>query len=334
METDLPSHLGWYINLSNGFYSGQISSSSYTFALPNSTYNFTVASGIKSFVPDPAHGTITVDGNSFTVTVNFTLIGYNLTFKENGLPDNYVWYVDLAGGYSSGSIHNDSYTFHLINGTYDYNISDNNAAYRPNITIGSVNINGKSKTVDIIFNETRFSIYFISYGLPAGTGWNISLNGIIKYSDNRTIRFSELPGVYNYTVYNLSSYYALSYSGSVSLIDRNIYVTVPYLPYAYLAIGVTPSAFTLMFNGKKMDGNSSISMKLVSGNYTISIMSSGYVTQNMTLFIRSGSNVEIIVNLQKVHSGSSVSQLGIYAIMVGAGALVGILWGALVFRKK
>ena len=54
----------------------------------------------------------------------------------------------------------------------------------------------------------------------------------------------------------------------------------------------------------------------------------------MTLFIRSGSNVEIIVNLQKTHSSSSVSQLGIYAIMVGAGALVGILWGAMVFRKK
>ena len=110
----------------------------------------------------------------------------------------------------------------------------------------------------------------------------------------------------------------------MSLIDRNIYVTVPFLPYAYLAIGVSPSKFTLMFNGKKMDGNSSISMKLVSGNYTMSIMSSGYVTQNITLFIRSGSNVEIIVNLQKVHSSSSVSQLGIYAIMVGAGALVGI----------
>ena len=85
------------------------------FALPNGTYNFTVASSIKSFIPDPAHGTITVDGKSFTVTVNFTLIGYNLTFNENGLPDNYVWYVDLADGYSSGSIHNDSYTFHLIN---------------------------------------------------------------------------------------------------------------------------------------------------------------------------------------------------------------------------
>ena len=75
-------------------------------------------------------------------------------------------------------------------------------------------------------------------------------------------------------------------------------------------------------------------MKLVTGNYTISIMSSGYVTQNMTLFIRSGSNVEIIVNLQKTHSSSSDSQLGIYAVMVGAGALVGILWGAMVFRKK
>ena len=334
METDLPSHLGWYVNLSNGFYSGQISSSSYTFALPNGTYNFTVASSIKSFIPDPAHGTITVDEKSFTVTVNFTLIGYNLTFKENGLPDNYVWYVDLADGYSSGSIHNNSYTFHLINGTYDYNISDNNAVYRPNITIGSVNINGKSKTVDITFSETRFSIYFVSYGLPAGTGWNISLDGIIKHSENRTITFSEFPGVYNYTVYNLSSYYALPHSGFVDLVNSNISVTVSYFSYAYLAIGVTPSEFTLMFNGKKMDANSSISMKLVTGNYTISIMSSGYVTQNMTLFIRSGSNVEIIVNLQKTHSSSSVSQLGIYAVMVGAGALVGILWGALVFRKK
>ena len=188
--------------------------------------------------------------------------------------------------------------------------------------------------MDITFSETRFSIYFVSYGLPAGTGWNISLDGIIKHSDNRTITFSEFPGIYNYTVYNLSSYYALPYSGFVDLVNSNISVTVSYFSYACLAIGVTPSAFTLMFNGKKMDGNSSISMKLVSGNYTLSIMSSGYVTQNMTLFIRSGSSVEIIVNLQKTHSSSSVSQLGIYAIMVGAGALVGILWGALVFRKK
>ena len=105
--------------------------SSYTLALPNGAYNFTVASSIKSSIPHPAHGTITVDEKSFTVTVNFTLVGYNLTFNENGLPDNYVWYVDLADGYSSGSIHNNSYTFHLVNGTYDYNISVNSEGVTP-----------------------------------------------------------------------------------------------------------------------------------------------------------------------------------------------------------
>ena len=334
MEKNLPSHLAWYVNLSNDFRSGEISSSGYSFALPNGSYNFSIASSIKSFSPDPASGKITVNGRSVTVIINFNLNGYNLTFNEDGLPDNYVWYVNLTDGYNSGPIHNNTYSFHLTNGTYNYHIADNSAIFIPNMRLGTVTIKGKPMTVNVLFNMSRFFISFISHDIPSGTGWNISLDGMVEHSDNKTISFSELPGIYNYTVYNLSSYYALPYAGSVDLVNRNISVNISFHSYAYFAIGVSPDIFTLIFNGKKMDGNSSISMKLAGGNYTISVISSGYITQNMTLFIKSGSNVEIIVNLQKIHSSSSVSQLGIYAIVAGAGVAVGMLWGALVFRKK
>ncbi len=75
-----------------------------------------------------------------------------------------------------------------------------------------------------------------------------------------------------------SAYYLNDYSGTVNLIDRNKSVNVSFLPYVYLEIKAEPEAFTVLFNGKQMFVNTSISMKLVGGNYTISIMSSGYIS--------------------------------------------------------
>ena len=131
-----------------------------------------------------------------------------------------------------------------------------------------------------------------------------------------------------------SAYYLNDYSGTVNLIDRNKSVNLSFLPYAYLDIKAEPEAFTVLFNGKQMSVNTSISMKLVGGNYTISIMSSGYISQNMTLNISPGSHVQLLVDLQKVKANTSLSQLGIYAIIGGVGAMIGIIWGAVVFRKK
>ena len=54
----------------------------------------------------------------------------------------------------------------------------------------------------------------------------------------------------------------------------------------------------------------------------------------MTLNISSGSHVQLLVDLQKMKANTSLSQLGIYAIIGGLSAMIGIIWGAVVFRKK
>jgi YVTN family beta-propeller protein len=72
-QTGLPYGIPWYVNLSNGIRSGELTGSTFSAYLPNGTFTYTVQTTNYNFTVDPASGTLKVYGESSSVNITFKL---------------------------------------------------------------------------------------------------------------------------------------------------------------------------------------------------------------------------------------------------------------------
>jgi hypothetical protein len=84
-------------------------------------------------------------------------------------------------------------------------------------------------------SPTYYSVNFTEVGLPPGTAWNVTLNGVTKASSNSSIIFTVPNGEYRYSVaspilVNGVEYVATEPSGTVTVNNNNVTVTVQYVP--------------------------------------------------------------------------------------------------------
>ena len=66
-----------------------------------------------------------------------------------------------------------------------------------------------------------YNITFTESGLPSGTTWYVTLNGTTESSTTSTIVFSEINGIYTYSIANVSGYTVSPLSGSVTVQGKN-----------------------------------------------------------------------------------------------------------------
>jgi thermopsin len=69
-----------------------------------------------------------------------------------------------------------------------------------------------------------FRLYTVTYtetGLPHGTSWSVTLNGVTFTTTGNSIKFYDPNGAYNYTVFSPSAYTAHPASGKVTVHDGN-----------------------------------------------------------------------------------------------------------------
>lgn len=155
-EYGLPSGITWYLNLTNSsnFRTSYSGYGTITVQLLNGTYKYTAQTADKLYSPENSSGTITVDGSAVNDAVIFSLVTYNVTFKESGLPAGTDWYLNVSGGSmleSSTSTIVDS----LPNGTYTFEIS-NTSTYYTSVTGGTISVNGKNITEAITFQHFAY----------------------------------------------------------------------------------------------------------------------------------------------------------------------------------
>ena len=67
-----------------------------------------------------------------------------------------------------------------------------------------------------------YNITFTETGLPSGTSWSVTLNGVKESSTASTIVFSELNGTYTYTVNSVSGYTVSPSSGSITVNGKDM----------------------------------------------------------------------------------------------------------------
>jgi hypothetical protein len=151
-ESGLSSGTNWYVTL-NGIAKSS-SNNTIIFNEPNGSYSY-IISGIPGYRASSYSGTISVNGNSVSVPINWTIITYTITITENGIPNGTSWSATLTGTTFNGQYINitlssttNTITFNEPNGSYSYTIHLP-SGYQSNSVKGQVNVSGNSAIATI-----------------------------------------------------------------------------------------------------------------------------------------------------------------------------------------
>lgn len=329
----LPAGTPWSVTLDQTTLS--TTSSQIQFNVINGTYNYKVIKpGIYS--SSPSTGIAMVFGENIAINVNFALVEYQLTFTQTGHPYGEAWSVNLAGDVKSTT--GNDITYMLPNGTYSYSVSGHEY-YLANPESGIALVNGVDSTVPIQFVKGYFSVNFVQTGLPAGSGWSVTINGIEHTAIGSTLTVELTNGTYVYSVNAPTGYKSVQGSGTISVFGQS--QTEP--------VQFTKQTFTVLFNanglksgiewGVNFNGvqvnttTAAMSFEVANGNYTYEVSQvNGYsLALNSSYVLVNGNNVTVNVNYSENPNNALTAGLMSIGAVVGIGAGFGIAY--MLWRK-
>jgi len=163
-ESGLSSGTSWSVKLNN--ITKTSTNGTIIFNEPNGTYSY-IISGISGYRANTYSGTINVNGNPVSVSINWTVITYPITITENGLPNGTSWSATLTGTTFNGQYINvtlssttNTITFNEPNGTYSYTIHLP-SGYQSNSVKGQVNVSGNSETLTFSAQQTMNYLWIV-----------------------------------------------------------------------------------------------------------------------------------------------------------------------------
>lgn len=210
----LPNGTNWSISM-NG-QTNYTKSNNLSFEEFNGTYFYSIGL-VPGYYTFPENGTVKVDGSDKTVMIYFSITMYLLTFNETGLPPQVLWYVNLSGMLRS-SIGN-SIIFNLPNGTYNFTVS-NESGYLQSAPFGKIVVNGTNILYNITFGKI-YEVIFLQEGLPKGSEWSVTFDGITKSTTTDRIFFEAVNGSYSYTITTTASDSQYKYTLGLIFISTN-----------------------------------------------------------------------------------------------------------------
>ncbi|MGC8563115.1 MAG: hypothetical protein ACP5NO_08010, partial [Thermoplasmata archaeon] len=242
----------------------------------------------KEYSLSPSSGSFTVNGTVQYININFSLMLYEVSFIEKGLPLGTTWYVNLSNGKSYSNFVN-YIVIELFNGSYSYTISTTNKDYEIKQFEGNFTIKGANLTINITFEAVNYSVSFIESGLPYGSSWYVNLsNGQSYSSSSNTITFNETNGTYPYILATGNKDYApTQYSGSLTVNGAPVSESITFNLVTYKIIftesGLSSGTtwYVTLNNITKSSSNNTIIFDEPNGSYSYTIQGiSGYRTSN------------------------------------------------------
>jgi PKD repeat protein len=211
-----------------------------TGGLPPYSFNWTFGDGSTSTAQNPTHsysalGTydvnVTVSDGAGSVsrhqlTVHVAERSFITSFSETGLPAGTSWSVTLAGDvrFTVG----ESLNMTEPNGSYSFSVGEV-AGYLSTPESGSVTVAGSNLSSSLAFAPTTFPIAISEVGLPTGTTWAISADGVEHTSSTATIDFAMLNGTFSYAVSGVPGYIPFTSIGTLVVTGLNVTRTVAFL---------------------------------------------------------------------------------------------------------
>ena len=286
-ETGLATGTSWDVDL-NGSFGTALAPTNIVVQAPNGANPFYVSA--TGYTANPASGTVTVSGGPASQAIAFTLIPpvtlYNVTFTESGLPVSSDWGVTIQtdGAYISSNYLCTNSTFggtslncSVANGYYSWYVDTLTPNYTGNPMVGWLTISGHAASVSVTFvnSSTEYLAWFgeVWYsllgtgGLPNGTSWGVTVNGVTQTTQGMWVTFLELNGSTSaYSINPPSGYGVLPSYGNLTGYAN------PYQSFDYLTVAV--HAFVSFYS----DPPASPSGILVGTNVSLAAMGSMVAT--------------------------------------------------------
>ena len=306
-ETGLVPGSGWSVDLNGSV--EFTSSGTILYRLSGGTYNFTIGP-VDNYRAAPASGSVRVNGTIAGVYVVFSSIVWWLDFAQVSLPTGTTWYVNLTSGpagfvlpppVSSNTL---NLAYQLANGTYNYTAQSADKEFVGPPT-GSVEVRGTSPgTVFLTFRPVLHNVTFVENGLPAGTRWQVLLNGTDGNSTASHLNFSVPNGIYSYTVGGVFGYAPTPAQGSVTVRGSDPapvvigFVSTSSYAVTFHETGLAPGTGWSVAIGSQFQSSLSDNITLieVNGTYGYVIQAvPGYTTNYSGVVTVAGANVSINV---------------------------------------
>lgn len=275
LETGLPAGTTWGVDL-GGNNSASLGTGNVTFYLPNGTYYYTIP-GLSGYTSNETSGNLTVKGTSIFIEIRFTSVLYRLTFDETGVPAGSSWAINLNG--NDYLVSGNSTVFSVPNGTYNFMLLSvtGNYVYYPIPAGGYVIVKGTGIVVNISYQDFVYNVSFLEKNLTTGSNWDITFNGITKYSlGSEYINFSGQNGSYTYSVGIYKDYTPHPFSGVVNVTG----------PHSTIDVNFTlAELYKVEFIQQNLPSGFSWGLT-VSGEYNYS--SANYTTSIVTMHLPNG----------------------------------------------
>lgn len=156
----------------------------------------------SGFVVARASGVVTLHNASVGVARPFAPQRYEVTLVGVGLALHTRWTVRIDGKTLVGR--EPFVAVALANGTYPY-VASPVPGYHGEWS-GNVTVNGTGIAVSGVYTRVLYAVTFTEEGLPGGSNWTVTVDGITRSSNTSTMTF-ELPnGTYVYTAAGPSLY--------------------------------------------------------------------------------------------------------------------------------
>lgn len=255
-------------------------------------------------------------------------------FGESGLLSGSSWSVTFNGmtKVSTGN----EIVFDIVNGTYQ------NYSYTVHTTNGYTG-GGESGVFSYMgdnsfnLNSTFAPLYTFKIaetGLPAGTSWNVTVNGTVHTLTTGSISFLGTNGTkFSYSFENTTLYYTAAAGGSATMNGKNVTVSVEYKHWAYITGNFSQAGVNVTLNGKKIGtGSFSFNESVPAGTYRVVVSGNGYVTKYNNFTLNPGQSMNISTTLNAVKKNTPFPMTYIYAIAGGV-VVVALIGGVYYFFR-
>ncbi len=190
-----------------------------------------------------------------------------------------------------------------------------------------------------------YTVTFAESGLPTGTSWNVTLDGVVQ-TDRTTgptasIVFNEGNGSFAYTVGEVAGWHlsGTSYAGSIEVAGADVTKTLVWTLYAYNVTFVEtglPGGTTwgITFNGTaKQTSSASLVLSELNGSYPFVVASvAGYTANVSTGTVTvSGAAVEVQITYSSSSSGTPITDYIVVGAVVGVVAVAAVV---LLLRRR
>jgi|GEM_PF-3956340 len=247
------------------------------------------------------------------------------------------------------STNGSKYTYYLVNSFLQYRATNKSIYYLPsesneiiiNICLSNQsNVANSSWYVNIFNISTNvtnklYKVTFHETGLATNTTWHVNLNGLEESSNESVIVFEEPNGTYNYSISNISGYYANPYRGLFNIYGKMVEINITFKEIEYEVLftetGLSNQVWWVnLSNGQSfMSSNNTIKFYEPNGSYRYSISTiNGFYVNKSTGYINISGNevvIPIIFNVIKKSTNNASSNINNslgYMKYIGIGILV------------